>query len=81
MVNTVKLLLISQQSGLEVAEQEGLRTPFGNMAPPLDAQVPLRAGTVSLAAGHFPKEILLCGTAGSSVSSQPLLGGYQGGET
>lgn len=28
MVNTVKLLLISQQSGPEVVEQEGLRIPF-----------------------------------------------------
>lgn len=28
MVNTVKLLLIAQQSGLEVVEQEGHRTPL-----------------------------------------------------
>ena len=35
------------------------------MAPPPDAQVPLRAGTVPLAAGHLPKEILPCGIAGN----------------
>lgn len=33
MVNTVKLLLVSQQSGLEVVGQEGLRTPLINGSP------------------------------------------------
>lgn len=46
------------------------------------SQVPLRAGAVPLAAGHFPKEMLLHGIAGSRVgSSQTRLGGYQGGQT
>lgn len=49
------------------------------MAPLPDAQVPLRTGPVPLAAGHFPKEIVLCGTSGSRVGSYPPLGGDWGG--
>lgn len=50
------------------------------MALPSDPQFPFKAGTVPLVAGHFPKKILLCGTTGSSVGSQPPVGRYQGGE-
>ena len=69
MVNTVKLLLIAQQSGLEVVEQEGHRTPLR----PDDSPRPLihrslsELGLCPWLLGMSPEEIFLCGLAGSSV--------------
>lgn len=76
MVNTVKLLLMSQQSGLDVGEQEGHRTPFGtegslHPTPPchLPFTGPSQGWCCARGCWAFPQEILLCGIAGSSVGS------------
>lgn len=75
-VNTVKLLLISQRSGPEAIERE---QPF-DIDGSCTCIVPSRTRAVPLAAGHFPKESLLCGITGSRVGPQTPRGGHQVGK-
>lgn len=86
MVNTVKLLLMSQQSGLDVGEQEGHRTPFGTDG----SSTPHPRATSH---SHLSGLVLcpwLLGISPRDSSKwhcrehcgfQPPLSGYQGGQT